>query len=90
MEIYIRKTFRPYGDKFIQCLDLANIQVHPKYQGQGVFTSYLEEVEREKPLDAVYIENVIDPVFQRFFDKRGYEKITDNFTLVSSYRKIWD
>lgn len=84
-KIYMRKSRRffnkpasRYMADYEQTLDLATIEVHPDYRGKGVFKSILARVEdildSYPEYQLLYIENVGDKRFQRFFEGRGFLK----------------
>lgn len=77
---YLRKSQRIFNDRFIPCLDIANVQVNPEYRHRGYFTAILlaaETVSCQRGY-RVYIENLFPQPFdmEGFLLRRGYVKFT--------------
>jgi hypothetical protein len=68
---YLRASCRFINGKKMSSLEIANVTVVE--QGKGTFTKFLEEVESKCPYEIVFIENVFQERFQKFFIRRGYE-----------------
>jgi hypothetical protein len=65
MEIYVRKSKRYIGvGQPIPCLDVANIEVIEGKRGEGIFTAFLDRVEKEarKRKHGVWVESILDDV----------------------------
>lgn len=76
LEVYVRKSQIPFD--LGPNLQIANVTVDEEHQQQGHFTRFLHEAEsyaKEHEYAAVYVENVINPVLEKFLTKQGYEKI---------------
>ena len=84
MSVYVRKGHHPFNDEIIATIDIANVSVPSKYQNQGTFTRFLEDVESLGL--PVYIENVLTPRFADFFRKRGYDTVSARYDIVSFLR----
>jgi hypothetical protein len=74
MQVYLRMSQRSLEGKIRPTLDIANIEVRELYQGQGIFSEFLMGMEllAGKYGKAIYVENVGNPILQRFLIKRGY------------------
>lgn len=73
--IYIRKSKRYWCDSYYSVLDISSISViDSKYYGKGHFTKLIFAIEGFKPLNGIYIENVLEPRFASFFERIGYIK----------------
>jgi hypothetical protein len=75
MEVYVRKGKHYLNKNMYTCLDIANIKVYNP--GAGVFTLFLMYMEKMNPWDAIFIENVHNERFQKFFIRRDYTEIPD-------------
>lgn len=65
VKVYVRKStryLRMNEQKPIayRCLDIANIEVSPKYQRQGIFKKVLQTWINYNPFPVVFIENVLN------------------------------
>ena len=72
MSVYVRRSVPRIlndGEKYVT-LDIASINVYQ--QSQGHFTAFLAEAEKLNPWPAIYVENVLQPRFEKFFKKKGY------------------
>lgn len=76
ISVYVRKSSRKYERAreapLVAVIDLANIVVEAELQGQGLFKAFIEQFERsvDRP---IYVENVLNSRFQRFWIARGYQ-----------------
>ena len=70
MQVYVRKSNRLYPN-MTRTLDIASIEVEGEHRGQGIFTAFLSEAEQMGV--PIYIENVLQPDFRKFFENRGYK-----------------
>lgn len=77
LHVYVRKGYHWTGSKLEWCLDLASIEVNKECRGLGVFTAFLETVEANSPLP-IYVENVLEPRFAEFFDRKGYLSVSQS------------
>jgi hypothetical protein len=73
IKVYVRRSTRVILGCSFPFVDLATVDVPPQHQGNGIFTTFLEHVE--KSVENLYIENVMDVRFQRFFEGRNYVKL---------------
>jgi hypothetical protein len=77
LEVYVRKSTIPaeLGYNF----QIATVGVKTDQQKKGIFTRFLEFVERyvaETNMAAVYVENVLNPNLETFLAKKGYDKFS--------------
>lgn len=73
LEVYIRKSEIP--TELGRNLQIANVSVPERDQQHGHFTRFLDHIEsyaKENKWDSVYVENILNPVLERFLLKRGY------------------
>lgn len=49
LQVYMRKSKRLVNNKYVDSLDIANIEVYDK--GKGTFTSFLSDVHAINPFD---------------------------------------
>lgn len=75
MQVYVRLSSRyinKESDLRERVLDLASIDV--RQRGKGKFTAFLKRAEAEafRRGLSVFVENVFEERFQRFFEKQGY------------------
>lgn len=82
MEIYVRRSVpRMINDKKVQCLDIANILVYKR--GEGQFTKFLNEAHQINPWGGTFIENVHDSRFANFFVKQGFAPYHCQCAIIS-------
>lgn len=63
-----------YGE-FNRCLDIVNVNVHPKYQRKGVFSDFLKLAEEtciKRDVPYVFVENVLNKHLPAFLIRQGY------------------
>ena len=88
IHIYIRNAHHRLDTTIEKTIDLATIEISEKLRGKGKFTKLLEYLE-EQVNRPIYIENVLEERFQKFFEKRGYLKASQGMSdLVSCYYKL--
>lgn len=78
MEVYVRKTRRSIGKMYsVNTFDIANINVHSKFQSKGYFTKFLEHVEKKakEQTITVFVENVFEHRLGEFLKRRGYTRV---------------
>ena len=81
LRVYVRKSKRLIDDLYVDALDIASVEVLSCSRGKGVFTKFLDECEAlEMPL---YIENVMDGRFRKFFVSRGYRSLEQRSGHIS-------
>lgn len=89
LEVYVRRSTRFINSEWITFLDLANVSADP--QGAGRFTRFLEYVESVKPYQGVYIEQVHNKQFAKFFAKRdGYTRNLTTDPYQMDFMRLWD
>lgn len=70
LSVYVRKGMHLDDKRELKStLDIANVVAVP--QSTGAFTSFLKQAETISPLP-IFIENVTEERFGRFFETRGY------------------
>lgn len=77
VKVYVRKSTRylrindqkalPY-----KCLDIASIEVTPKYQRQGIFKKVLQTWINYNPFPVVFIENVLNDDLYTWLMQQSY------------------
>jgi len=90
ISVYIRRSVRFIGDKSIPCLDIGSVEVDENFQGQGVFTTFLERFECEaKQLNrAVFIESILTHRFQKYLASQGYTPVPGTSDLAPNMYKF--
>lgn len=86
IKVYVRKG-RHVLDRtgeIEHVLDIAAIEVPLDAQKQGVFTRFLEFAKKVNPFAAIYVENVLTPKFQQFFERNGWKKTKESQDCPSS------
>lgn len=83
--IYIRLTDRMLDGKITKTIDLANIEVDFRYQSQGFFTAFLDEVEKmaQEFSRAIYVESILRQFLFDFLIKRGYRVMSPDERSVA-------
>jgi len=73
-KIYVRKSKRIFENEMHSAFDVATIEVKEGRRGKGLFTNWLNTVEKfcDELNLPVYIENVHEERFRKFFEKQGY------------------
>lgn len=77
IKAYVRKSKRYISGKIVSCLDIANVHVHPKHEGKGLFKDLITHVENhvnEGKADGVCVESIQNPVLERNLRKHGYSE----------------
>ena len=76
LKFFVRSGYHMADRAPRRCIDIANVTVYKP--GRGTFTRFLEHVEAKvlerRPDHLIYIENVLRPRFQHFFERRGYQR----------------
>jgi hypothetical protein len=93
MKVYVRLGRRYLPNRDIRyahqdqyrTLELASIDVDEDRQNQGLFASFLAEVEKLNPCEALYVENVLTARFESFFIRNGFLPVP-NSTPPSFYK----
>lgn len=89
-EVYVRKGYHLLEGKQAITFDVANIHVHEEARGKGIFSTWLDMVEtmaHEEGFDAVYVENLLNPLLANFLVRAGYTR-TGPMDLSSYYLKV--
>jgi hypothetical protein len=87
MEVYVRKSRRCFDmirPKLITCLDIATIDVETP--GKGTFSKwFLPAAIKLNPWDAVFVESVLSPRFQKFFLRNGFTRTPDSDDMAPCF-----
>lgn len=92
MDLYVRYSAYHLvpGVGYVVTLDISNVNVNEGSIGKGVFTRFLDDIERTidghfgAGYSGIFVENVLQERFQSFFERRGYVKIKQD-----QYVKDW-
>lgn len=87
---YCQRTARYASEDFLECLDVASVEVDPLHQKQGIFTRFLEDFERlaqERGFGGVFVESVQNKHLRPFLERRGYERAGGDDEFAPSYLK---
>ena len=89
LAVYVRFCTRYFHPVFGETLDLASLKTRPESaRGKGLLKAWLTDV-LEPFVDehgmTIYVENVMEERFQRFWLARGYEDATVPGNPVPSY-----
>ena len=73
---YVRHSHRviPPFNGLADTLDIATVDIDPKYQNKGYFKEFLAEAMKLNPWPCIYIENVLTPRFADHFIKSGWTR----------------
>lgn len=86
MKVYVRKgrhILSPAVGKAQITLDVASVDVLEEFQGQGLFSEFLEKAHEMNPWEATYVENVLNPRLGAFLVRSGW--MVDTRTVPESY-----
>jgi GNAT superfamily N-acetyltransferase len=70
--IYVRKAMRHIQLQNFTSLDIAAVETDEEFQGKGLFKMFLTEVIKYSPYQIIYVENVNNPVFAKYFYKNDW------------------
>lgn len=96
LDVYVRKGNRIFyneegAGEFEPCLDIANINVQPKYQNKGLFTDFLFEAEgllKERTIPYIFIENVLNKHLPPFLERKGYRLMPYRLSAPCYYKCV--
>jgi len=92
LSIYMRQTKHFLDVPVLEpTLDIANVNVIEESRGHGIFTAFLERVEREAAdrNRAVLVENLHNKRLHAFLVRRGYvETIVSHEVCPTVFRRI--
>ena len=74
LSVYVRKGIHYINGNNTDTFDIANVVVEEEHQKQGVFTKFIERVEKAITLP-IYVENIHHSWLVDFFSRRGYNII---------------
>jgi N-acetylglutamate synthase-like GNAT family acetyltransferase len=78
MDVYVRKGHHLIDGEIRSCFDVANISVPEKLRGHGIFTKWLEQVEKKIlpfGIEYVFVESILELRLVSFLNSRGYKEI---------------
>jgi hypothetical protein len=86
INIYVRQGFRYLDTNNInKTLELATVEVSP--MKEGIFTSFLDQMEKVNPFSYLYIENALpylaDSLIKRGWSKAELNKEESNYFLYT-------
>jgi len=71
--LYVRLTRHYIGDTaYRPVLDIADVNVREDRRGRGIFTDFLDRVRDTHPTLHLYVENVMNPRFQKHLERYGF------------------
>jgi len=78
IKIYVRRSYRyitelGIGNERLSTLCISNIIVNNRKRGKGIFTKFLKRAIKAAiyaNCEVIYIENVLNLRFQKFFDRK--------------------
>lgn len=71
--LYVRGSANHMVDgEYHSCFDFANVNVHPKYLGNGIVTEVIEWWHTQHTQSYTYIESIQNDEFYARLVKRGY------------------
>jgi len=71
--LYLRVTRHYIGDAaYKPVLDIADVGVREARRGRGVFTDFLDRLRDTYPTLHLYVENVMEPRFQKHLERYGF------------------
>lgn len=70
--IYVRKAKRHIQLQNFTSLDIAAIETDEEFQSQGLFKHFLADVIKYSPYQIIYVENVNNPLFAKYFYKNDW------------------
>jgi hypothetical protein len=90
LEVYVRKGRRlPINGKdTVKTLDIANVNANAP--GQGSWTALaarLPDMAKELKIGAVFVENVLEPRFQAWFEREGW--LLDKRYVIPCYWRFF-
>lgn len=89
--VFVRKSTRiREKGTYLQCFDVANVNVPINHQKQGVFTRFLEtaeEMAENGGFDGIFVESVINRGLWSFLDRKGYEIFQKGECYTPNYYK---
>lgn len=88
---YLRKSIHhTHPRRQYAFLDIASVEVHPSYQGRGLFTRFLKRCEAIARIHhrGVYVENILNPKLAAFVYRQGYLP-TEPRGVDTVFYKIW-
>lgn len=96
-QIYMRKSWRILPPLFAvegkvdlkRCLDLATIDISEEHRGQGYFRRISDNLLNRNlwPHEFLFVENVHDYRFQRYFVRNGWTQTGDE-NLPCFFRRL--
>ena len=90
MNVYVRKGRHLINGEIRLCFDVASIGVPDNLRGKGIFTKWLEQVEKEIPsfeIEYVFVESILESRLIPFLGRHGYTEIPGS-NPPSMYKQI--
>lgn len=75
-KVYVRKSRRYLGNKFLAAFDIASISLDPEIQKLGIFSGYMNKLEQEAEtlkthgLEGIYLENALNENLYAYMKRR--------------------
>lgn len=89
MLVYFRVGKKLIDDQLTQCVQIANLGTEARFQGKGIFTRLLAEIEEITDLP-IYIEHILN---REFFDallRRGFRPPNGETGKIWSLVRTWE
>lgn len=69
LEVYMRKANHVCDGVMVKTLDIANVTIREDVRGKGIFKCILAHAQQHSASGAVYLENVLNPRFIKYFER---------------------
>lgn len=76
MQVYVRKSKRLVENQLLPALDIATIEVQPKYQRQGLCSNFINYAHQNNPFTVTYIENSLNPILTDWLKRNKWIEIS--------------
>lgn len=77
MEVYCRHTWRYLLHEKVEVFDIATVGVHPKWQGAGLYTTFINKVVELSPWPYIYFENCQNDRLAQWHRRLGHSEVSD-------------
>ena len=92
MKVYVRKSKRylNLNKSLSDCFDIASVEVEDEDNcGKGNFTRFLNQIEpwlkSLNKFDAIFVESIVNERLIPYLEKRGYQKVAENYNISINY-----